>query len=143
MALPGVNSVIVPPPSVVVVVEVVVSETWAHANGAAAATAMLSSSFFIFWLSFFGLRAGAPCPVETEIAGCSNYHKSIATLPIDGCVTSKTKSYISLNKSGTRPVRGDFPFSITPWRRHIVANGTNHVRRGRGVASDLHRRWRH
>ena len=51
MALPGVNSVIVPPPSVVVVVEVVVSETWAHANGAAAATAMLSSSFFIFWLS--------------------------------------------------------------------------------------------
>src|SRR5881275_2714033 len=33
MALPGVNSVIVPPPSVVVVVEVVVSETWAHANG--------------------------------------------------------------------------------------------------------------
>ncbi|PYL80030.1 MAG: hypothetical protein DMF27_00080, partial [Verrucomicrobia bacterium] len=52
MALPGVNSVIVPLPSVVVVVEVVVSETWAHANGAAAATAMLSSSFFIFWLSF-------------------------------------------------------------------------------------------
>src|SRR5438105_73977 len=110
MALPGVNSVIVPPPSVVVVVEVVVSETWAHANGAAAATAMLSSSFFIFWLSFFGLRAGAPCPVETEIAGCSNYHKSIATLPIDGCVTSKTKSYISLNKSGTVPSGATFRF---------------------------------
>jgi hypothetical protein len=51
MALPGVNSVIVPPASVVVVV-VVVSETCAHANGAAAATAILNSSFFIFWLSF-------------------------------------------------------------------------------------------
>ena len=97
MALPGVNSVIVPPPSVVVVV-VVVSETWAHANGAAAATAMLSSSFFILLVFFFGLRAGAPCPAETELAGRSNYHKNIATLPIDGCVSLKAKNHISLNK---------------------------------------------
>src|SRR5437588_1391708 len=103
MALPGVNSVTVPPPSVVVVVEVVVSETWAHANGAAAATAMLSSSFFILLAFPFGLRAGALRPAETEIAGRSNYHKSIATLPIGGCVLRKTKNHISLNKSRSLP----------------------------------------
>ena len=56
IALPGVNSVIVPAPSVVVVV--VVSETCAHANGAAIATAMLNSTFFIFF-SFVVLAASS------------------------------------------------------------------------------------
>src|SRR5205823_13060216 len=59
MALPGVNSVIVPLPSVVVVV-VVVSETCAHANGAAAANAMLSSTFFMFSLLVPSTRANTP-----------------------------------------------------------------------------------
>jgi hypothetical protein len=76
MALPGVNSVIVPPLSVVVVV-VVVSETCAHANGAAAATAMLSSSFFIVFGFPFDFLTTCALPARTGRPWC---HKDIATL---------------------------------------------------------------
>jgi hypothetical protein len=48
IALPGVNSVIVPVPSVVVVV-VVVDDVCAQAKGAAAANTTLSRSFFIIF----------------------------------------------------------------------------------------------
>jgi hypothetical protein len=50
IALPGVNSVIVP--EFVVVVVVVVCELWAHANGDAMAKAVISSNFFIFPFCF-------------------------------------------------------------------------------------------
>src|SRR5438105_15270423 len=68
MALPGVNSVMVPLPSVVVVV-VVVSDTCAHANGAAAANAMLSSTFFIFAFLFLSIRADTPPLPNVETGG--------------------------------------------------------------------------
>ena len=61
IALPGVNSVIVPLPSVVVVV-VVISDTCAHANGATTANAMLKSIFFMISLSCLSCHGNkVPC----------------------------------------------------------------------------------
>src|SRR6476620_11030901 len=136
MVLPGVNSVIVPPPSVVVVVEVVVSETWAHANGAAAATAMLSSSFFIFWLSCLICERAHYAPRKRSWPDAL-IHKNIATIPIGGCVSRKTKNHISLNKIALVPVLATFRFP-SRLAGGILTNGTSHRRRDRGVASHLH-----
>src|SRR5437660_12090677 len=89
MALPGVNSVIVPLPSVVVVV-VVVSETCAHANGAAAANAMLSSTFFMFSLPlpFHTSRHTTPLPTP-KLARRSHY--LFGPVAQCGCVSAKAK----------------------------------------------------
>src|SRR5205085_8193243 len=114
MALPGVNSVIVPPPSVVVVVEVVVSETWAHANGAAAATAMLSSSFFILLAFFLVCEQAHHAPRKQRWLAALAIIRVSRRSRLTAVSHRKRKTIFRWINGRRFRHRGEFPFSMTP-----------------------------